>query len=120
MSCQTIINEFKKMLQELSEEFLLNLVDRLDFEIEIRAVVYSQSENNPWLQPMYLIPMWNIVEKIKAFEPYFHKLNINFPKYDIYRQPIDLSTVFPDAITRIKEEELIFNGEIIRIKYKYI
>lgn len=108
------------MLQELSEEFLLNLVDRLDFEIEIRTIVYSHSKNEPWLQPMYIIPMWNIVEKIKAFEPYFRKLNISFPKYDVYRQPINLSTVFPDAIIRTKEEELVFNGEIIRIKYKYI
>lgn len=108
------------MLQELSEEFLLNLVDRLDFEIEIRTLVYSHSENEPWLQPMYLIPMWNIVEKIKAFEPFFHKLNIGFPTFDLCRHPIDLSTVFPDAMIRIKDEEFIFNGEIIRIKYKYI
>lgn len=105
------------MLQELSEAFLLNLVDRLDFEIEIRNIVY---ENETWLQPMYLIPMWNIVEKIKAFKPYFHKLNIGFPTFDICRHPIDLSTVFPDAMIHIKDEEFIFNGEIIRIKYKYI
>lgn len=108
------------MLQEISEEFLVNLEDRLIFEIEIRTLVYDQSENNSWLQPMYLIPMWNIVEKIKAFKPYFHKLNISFPTLDVYRQPIDLSTVFPDALIHIKEEEFIFNGEIIKIKYKYI
>lgn len=105
------------MLQELSENFLSNLVQRLDFEIELRTIVY---ENEPWLQPMYLIPMWNIVEKIKAFKPYFRKLNMDFPTYDVHSQPIDLSTVFPDAIIRVKEEEFIFNAKIIRIKYKYV
>ena len=110
------------MLQELNDDYLLNLTYRLDFEIELRALAYSVDHSDgddQWLQPMYLIPMWNIVKKIEAFKQYFVEFDIMFPTY-MYRQPIELSTVFPSHMIRSKEEEFVFNGEIIKIEYKYI
>lgn len=110
-----------KLEQELNQEYLENLCERLIFEIEIRYLIYDDAEEgNPWLQPMYLIPMWNIVEKLKKFKPYFHELDIKFPTMEVYRQPMDFSTVFPSTMIRSKEEELIFKGEKIRVKYNYI
>lgn len=56
------------MLQKLNEEYLLNLSYRLDFEIELRTLAYSVDQSDggdTWLQPMYLVPMWNIVKKLK-------------------------------------------------------
>lgn len=91
------------MLQELNEDYLLNLCYRLDYEMELRTLAYSVDGEDVWLQPMYLIPMWNIL----------------FPTH-MYRQPIDLSTVFPNHMIHIKEEEIIFKGEIIKIEYKYV
>lgn len=111
------------MTQELNEEYLSNLLDRWGFEMEIRAAFIDESvddEENPWLRPMYLIPMWNIVTKLQAFEQYFHRFNLIYPKLDILRQPIDFSTAFPDDMIHIKEEEFIFKGEKITVKYKYI
>lgn len=109
-------------VQELNEEFLLNLADRLTFEIEIRYMVYEgrNEKEDQWFQPMYLIPMWNIVEKIKSFEIYFKELDITFPWEEVYRHPIDLPTVFPTEMINIKEEEFIFNGEKIKVKYRYV
>lgn len=109
------------IVQELNEEYLLNLLDRLNFEIEIRTIVHeNRAELDPWVQPMYLIPMWNLVEKIKVFKMYFYELDIDFPFFEVYRHPIDLSTAFPDNMIHIKEEEFIFKGEKIKIEYKYI
>ena len=108
------------MLQELNEEYLLNLLDRLCFELEIRSSVHEYCDNDPWLKPMYIIPMWNIVEKLKKFEPYFDKFNIIFPTFDVYRQSINLETVFPSNIIHVREEEFIFKGEKIKIEYRYV
>lgn len=109
-------------IQELNEEYLLNLLDRLQFETELRYLTYDQCENekNQWCQPMYIIPYWNIVEKIKSFTSYFRELNVTFPFHDIYNQPFDLSTMFPADMIRIKEEELIFKNEKIIVEYSYI
>lgn len=107
------------MLQELNEDYLLNLCYRLDFEIELRTLAYSLDDSDAWKQPMYLIPMWNIVEKIEAFKKYFVEFNVMFPTH-MYIQPIDLSTMFPSHMIRRNEEEFAFNGEIIKIEYKYI
>ena len=107
------------MLQDLNDDFLLNLLDRFNI---LRAVVCDNSgEYDPYYQTMYLIPMWNIVEKIKTFEPYFHKLNIIFPAIELHRHPIELSNhLFSCKMIHIKEEEFIFNGEIVKIEYKYV
>lgn len=110
------------MLQELNEDYLLNLTYRLDFEIELRALAYSSVHSDGeviWIQPMYLIPMWNIVKKIEAFKQYYVEFNIIFPTY-MYRQAIDLSTVFPSHMIHTKVEEFVFKGEIIKIEYKYV
>lgn len=107
------------MLQNLNEDYLLNLCYRLDFEIELRALAHSVEDSDAWFQPMYLIPMWNIVEKIKAFRQYFIEFDITFPSH-MYRQPIDLSTLFPSESIHIKQEELIFKGERIKVEYNYI
>lgn len=111
----------KKMsfVQELSEEFLWNLTYRLTFEIEIRYMVHG-GPNDPWEQPMYLIPMWNIVEKIKAFKRYFDEFNVIFPTEDVYRHPIDLSEVFPPEMIKVKEEEFLYKGEKIIVTYNYV
>lgn len=115
-------SSWEKMLQKLNQEFLLNLVDRLTFEIEIRYMVYEgrSEEEDQWFQPMYLIPYWNIIEKIKKFEEYFDELGIHFPTFDVYRQPIELSTVFPPDMIHTKEEEFIFKDEKIKVEYRYI
>lgn len=112
----------KVPVQQLNKEFLLNLVDRLMFEIEIRYMVYEgrSEEEDQWFQPMYLIPYWNIVEKIKEFTPYFDEFDVTFPTEEVYRQPIELSTVFPSSLINEKEEEFIFKGEKIIVKYKCI
>lgn len=110
-------------LQVLNEEFLLNLCDRLTFEIEIRYLVYEEcakTKGGQWFQPMYIIPMWNILEKIKQFEKYFEEFNLKFPLHDIYRQPFDFSMAFPTSMIHIKEEEFIFKDEKIKIEYKYV
>lgn len=109
------------LVQKLSEEYLLNLVDRLNFEIEIRAAVHEgRCENDAWEQPMYLIPMWNIVKKIIAFKPYFYEMNINFPTLEVYRHPIEIDGIFPIEMINVKEEELIYKGEKIIVKYRCI
>lgn len=110
------------LVQELNEEYLENLKDRLIFEIEIRYMTFGidAKGENQWLQPMYLIPMWNIVEKIKTLKSYFNELDVIFPHEDVYRQPIDLSTVFPNDMIRSKEEEFIYKGGKIKIEYNYI
>lgn len=111
------------LVQEMSQDFLCNLKNRLDFEIEIRSFVIdydSAKGGNPWRQPMYLIPMYNIVEKLKSFESYFNKLDVSFPTFEVYRQPFDLSTAFPNNMIHIKEEEFIFKGENIKVEYNYI
>lgn len=115
-------SSWEKMLQKLNQEFLLNLVDRLTFEIEIRYMVYEgrSEEEDQWFQPMYLIPYWNIVEKIKEFTPYFIEFDVTFPLEEVYRQPIELSTVFPSSMINVKEEEFIFKGEKITVKYNHI
>lgn len=116
------MNSEKMMVQELNEEFLLNLLYRLDFEMELRTLAYSvdQSEGeDTWLQPMYLIPMWNMVEKLEAFKPYFNEFDVIFPTH-MYRQPIDLSTAFPHDMILIKQEEFIFKSEKIKVEYRYI
>lgn len=109
-------------LQELNENYLWLLKQRLDFELEIRWMTYESCDDdvNPWCQPMYLIPYWNIIQKIIAFTKYFDELNVPLPFEEVYRQPIDLSTAFPDSLIHIKEEEFIYKGEIIKIDYKYI
>lgn len=109
-------------LQELNEEYLWLLKDRLDYELSHRFMICEScdDEMNPWCQPMYLIPYWNIIQKIIAFTSYFDELNVPFPFEEVYRQPIELSTVFPDSLIHSKEEELIFRGEIIKITYKYV
>lgn len=107
------------LVQELNKEFLLNLVDRLTFEIEIRYMVYG-GHDEEWFQPMYIIPFWNIVEKIKSFKTYFDDLNIIFPTYDVYRQPFELLMTFPTDMISIKDEEFIYKGEKIKVKYRYI
>lgn len=110
-----------KMLQELNEEYLLNLLDRLSFEMEIRTLVISDdAAGGGWFQPMYLNPMWNIVEKIKAFKPYFDEIGIVFPFESVYRQPINFATLFDSSVIQSKQEELIFNGEIVIVQYNYI
>lgn len=113
----------KVPVQELNEEFLYNLKDRLIFEIEIRYMVYDgccKEEEDQWFQLMYLIPYWNIVQKVKEFTPYFEELNVRFPFEEVYRQPIELYTVFPSSMINVKEEEFIFRGEKIIVKYEYI
>lgn len=108
-------------VQELHEEFLLNLEDRLRFEIEIRYMVYGgRDEENQWLQPMYLIPMWNIVEKVQCFKSYFDELGVIFPTEYVCRHPLDLPDLFPDSMTHIVEEEFIFKGEKVVVKYRRI
>lgn len=108
-------------LQELNEEFLLNLEERLIFEIELRYMVHSdQAEGDPWIQPMYLVPMWNIVEKIKSFKIYFDRLGVNFPFQEVYRHPIDLATIFPTDMIHYKTEELMFNGEKVTVEYRFV
>lgn len=109
----------EKMLQVLNEDYLLNLCYRLDFEIELRTLAHSVENSDSWFQPMYLIPMWNIVTKIEAFKKYFVEFDIEFPRH-MNRQPIDLSTTFPIHTIHSKEEEFVSNGEIIKIEYKYI
>lgn len=106
-------------MQEIHEEFLINLEHRLMFEIEIRYMVYGERDNQ-WLQPMYLIPMWNIIEKITSFKQYFDELNVIYPSADIYRQPQDISNLFPDSMISIVEEEFIFKGEKVTVKYRRI
>lgn len=110
------------LLQELTEEYLINLTIRLDFEIEIRTMVHDPTSagRDPWMQPMYLIPMWNIIEKIKSFTSYFDKLNVQFPFFEVYRHPIDLNSAFPDSMISIKEQEFTFMGDKIKVAYKYI
>lgn len=112
----------KKMLtQELNEEYLLILRERLDFEITLRSMSYDQKpEENQWMQPMFLIPMWNILEKIKKFTQYFNELNVIFPFEEVYRQPIDFSTLFHADLIHTAEEELIFKGKKIKVSYNYI
>lgn len=112
----------KVPVQELNEEFLINLEHRLNFEIEIRYMVYEgrSEEEDQWFQPMYLIPYWNIVQKIIEFTPFFKEFDLKFPTESVYRQPIDLSTVFPSSMISIKEEEFIFKGEKITVKYECI
>lgn len=110
------------MLQGLNKDYLLNLTYRLDFEIELRTLAYSLDQSDgdeEWFQPMYLIPMWNIVKKIEAFKQYFVEFDIMFPTY-MYRHLIDLTAVFPSHMICNKEEEFVFNGEIIKIEYKYM
>lgn len=109
-------------LQELHEEYLLNLLDKLELEIDIRSIVHDPAAEggDPWEQPMYLIPMWNIIEKIKSFKSYFDEFNLLFPTEGVYRHPINLSTLFPDNMIHIKEEEFIYKGEKIKIEYNYI
>lgn len=109
--------------QELNEEYLSNLLDRWGFENEIRALVCGYDPEigeDPWLRPMYLIPMWNIFEKIKSFEQYFKEFDMIFPSGDIYRQPINFSTAFPSHMIHTKEEEFIFKGEKIKVAYNYV
>lgn len=112
----------KKMLtQELNEEYLLILRERLDFEITLRSMSYDQKpEENQCMQPMFLIPMWNILEKIKKFTQYFNELNVIFPFEEVYRQPIDFSSLFHADLIHTAEEELIFKGEKIKVSYNYI
>lgn len=69
---------------------------------------------------MFLIPMWNILEKIKKFTQYFNELNVIFPFEEVYRQPIDFSTLFHADLIHTAEEELIFKGEKIKVSYNYI
>lgn len=105
--------------QELHEEFLLNLCDRLYFEIDIRSMVHGGRED-PWQQPMYLIPIWNLVEKVKSFKRFFDELDVEFPTEEVYRHPIDLSTAFSEDLIRMKEEDFVYKGEHIKVAYKYI
>lgn len=111
------------LVQVLNKEFLLNLCDRLTFEIEIRYFVYDgceKKEEDQLYQPMYIFPMWNIVEKIKQFEKYFEEFNLKFPVEDIYKHPFDFNKIIPQSMIHSKEEEFIFNGEIIKIHYNYL
>lgn len=90
--------------------------------MELRTLAYSTSsppDVDVWNQPMFLIPMWNIVKKIEAFKQYFAVFDVIYPSH-MYRQPIDLSTVFPEHMIHVKEEEFVFKGEIIKIQYKYV
>lgn len=109
------------LLQDLSVDFLDNLLERLDFEIGLRYMVHDDSaERNPYYQPMYLIPMWNICEKIKSFKPYFDELDMIFPTLNVYRHPIDLFKMFPADIIKTKEEDFTYKGQPIKVTYKYI
>lgn len=109
-------------LQVLSEEYLLNLLDRFHYEFGLRCLVYEDKDDdkNPWFQRMYLVPMWNIIKKIEKFEPYFAEFNLVFSWLDIIRQPVDFSSLFPRNMIHSAEEEFIFKGQKIRIEYEYV
>lgn len=106
-------------IQEIHEDFLFNLTQRLTFEIEIRYMEHGGNPN-PWEQPMYITPMFNIVEKIKAVESYFDEFNVIFPFEDVYRHPLDMRNVIPPEMIKVKEEEFLYRGGIIKIIYNYV
>lgn len=69
---------------------------------------------------MYLIPMYNIVEKIKAFTSYFDEFDGIFSTEDVYRHPLNMTDVIPPEMIKVKEEEFMYKGEIIKVSCNYV
>lgn len=121
------LNNTKMKLQELNVEFLYHLIDRLSFEVQIQTNLHSDEYfgevnwlKHPWYQPMYLVPFFNIVQRIKSLKHYFNEFNVDFPSDHVYGLPWQLLYAIPNEVEYIKEEELICNGEKVTVHYRQI
>lgn len=109
--------------QYLHISYLENVMRHFKFNYDLYL---AEKEIHPNLkfyeyedQPMYLVPLFNAAERLKALEPFFVELHIDFPG-DIVFGPDFPKFNFPDCWIKEKTEEVIRHGKAVQFNYKYV